>query len=82
MGVFEFNEDGTDEFKDYSKLRNGVETISSILKNIYDVNKMRVHGKILCKFFFGSKIAALNFRKLFRYRKGLGHYAINPVLAG
>lgn len=73
---------GSDEFKNYAKLRNGVETIPSILKNVYGVNKMRAHGKLRCKFFFGSKVAALNFRKLFRYRQGLGHYAPNPVLAG
>ena len=30
---------------------------------------------------FGSKIAALNFRKLFNYVKGLGNYTPNPVLA-
>ena len=72
----------TEEFKNYGRLRNGVETVPSILKNVYDVNKMRVHGKLRCKFFFGCKIAALNFRKLFRYRMGLGHYAPNPVLAG
>lgn len=72
----------TEKFKNYARLRNGAETVPSILKNVYDVNKMRVHGKLRCKFFFGSKIAALNFRKLFRFRKGLGHYAINPVLAG
>ena len=72
----------TEEFKNYGRLRNGAETVPSILKNIYGVNKMRVHGKLRCKFFFGSKIAALNFRKLFRYRMGLGHYAPNPVLAG
>lgn len=72
----------TEEFKKLARLRNGVETIPSILKNRYNVNKMTVHGKRRCKFFFGSKIAALNFRKLFRYRKGLGHYAPNPVLIG
>ena len=72
----------TEEFKNYGRLRNGVETVPSILKNVYDVNKMRVHGKLRCKFFFGCKIAALNFRKLFRYRMSLGHYAPNPVLAG
>lgn len=30
--------------------------------------------------FFGSKIAALNFRKLFGFQKGLGNYALNPML--
>lgn len=28
-----------------------------------------------------AKIMALNFKKLFRYRKGLGNYAPNPVIA-
>nr|MCR5403251.1 transposase [Butyrivibrio sp.] len=72
----------SDEFKNIGRLRNGVETVPSILKNVYAVNRLRVHGIIRCKFYFGSKIAALNFRKLFRYRKGLGHYAPNPVFAG
>jgi len=72
----------TDKFKNYAKLRNGAETVPSLLKNVYGVNKMRVHGKLRCKFFFGSKIAALNFKKLFRFRKGSGHYAPYPVLVG
>ena len=71
----------SEEFKLYARLRNGVETIPSVLKNVYDVNHMPVHGKLRCKFFFGSKIAALNFMKLFRYRKNQGHYAQNPLLA-
>lgn len=33
------------------------------------------------RFFFGCKIAALNFKKLLTFRKGLGRYAQNPVLA-
>ena len=70
----------TPEYKNLSKLRNGVETIPSILKNVYDVNHMPVRGKVRCKFFFGCKVAALNFRKLFNYLKGLGNYASNPVL--
>ncbi|MFR3186037.1 MAG: hypothetical protein ACLTOR_13245 [Ruminococcus sp.] len=42
---------------------------------------MSVRGLIRGRFFFGCKIGALNFKKLFTYRKGLGHYAQNPVLA-
>ena len=72
----------TEEFKNLARLRNGVETIPSILKNRYNVNKMNVRGKRRCKFSFGCKIAALNFNKLFRYRNGSGHYAENPVLVG
>ena len=50
----------------------------NIRKN-YHLEKIP-RGKQRGKFFFGSKIAALNFRKLFNYVKGLGHYAQNPVL--
>lgn len=70
----------TDEFRLLARLRNGVETIPSLLKNKYGVNRMPVHGTVRCKFYFGCKVAALNFRKLFRFRKGSGHYALNPVL--
>jgi hypothetical protein len=70
----------TEEFRQYSRLRNGVETIPSILKNRYHVDRMPVRRKIRCKFFFGSKIGALNFKKLFRFRMNTGHYAQNPVL--
>ena len=69
-----------DEYKLYARLRNGVETIPSILKNVYNVNRMSVRGRIRCKFYFGSKINALNFRKLLGYRRGTGHYAQNSLL--
>lgn len=70
----------TDRFKQIARLRNGVETIPSLLKSRYDANRMPVHGLQRSKFFFGSKIGALNFRKLFRFRNGSGHYALNPIL--
>ena len=70
----------TEEFKNYARLRNGVETVPSNIRRNYHLEKMP-RGKQRGKFFFGSKIAALNFRKLFNYEKGLGNYAQNPVLA-
>ena len=70
-----------ESFKDHARLRNGVETIPSMLRNLFDVNAMPVRGKIKTKFFFGSKIAAVNFRKLFGYRRGLGNYAQNPLIS-
>lgn len=70
----------TDRFRQISRLRNGVETIPSLLKNRYGVNRMPVHGLQRSKFFFGSKIGALNFRKLIRFRDGTGNYALNPIL--
>ena len=71
----------TDIYKAYGRLRNGVETIPSMLRNVFHADRMPVRGKLRSKFFFGSKIGALNFRKLFRYRKGLGCYAQNPIFA-
>ena len=69
----------TDRFKNLARLRNGVETVPSLLKNKYDVDRMPVRGLKRCKLCFGSKIGALNFRKLFRFRNGSGHYALNPI---
>ena len=70
----------SEEYKLFARIRNGVETVPSILKNVYHVNRMPARGKIRNKFFFGSKIAALNFRKLLGYRRGTGNYAQNPLL--
>ena len=70
----------SEEFKNYAKIRNGVETVPANIRRNYHLEKMP-RGKQRGKFFFGCKIAALNFRKFFNYRKGLGNYAQNPVLA-
>jgi hypothetical protein len=70
----------SDEFKDYARIRNGVETVPSNLRNNYDLDKLP-RGKQRGKFFFGSKIGALNFRKLFNFRRGRGNYAQNPALS-
>ncbi len=69
-----------DDFKNYERLRNGIETIPSVIRRNYHLDKLP-RGKQHGKFFFGCKIAALNFRKLFCFRKGLGCYAPNPLLA-
>lgn len=71
----------TEEFYNWHRIRNGVESIPSILRNQFNIDRMPVRGKIPTKFYFGSKISALNFRKLFRYRKGLICHPYNPILA-
>lgn len=71
----------TEEYRNLFKIRNGVETVPSMLRRLYHVDKMPVRGLIRGRFFFGCKIGALNFQKLFAYRKGSGHYAQNPILA-
>jgi hypothetical protein len=70
----------SEEFSNLAKLRNGVETVPANIRKNYHLDKLP-RGKQRGKFFFGSKIAALNFRKLFGFRKGLGNYAQNPILA-
>ena len=53
------------------RIRNGVETIPSILRRKYHVNDMPVRSKLKTKIFFGFKMFALNFSKLWLYERGL-----------
>ena len=69
-----------EEGKNYAKFRNGVETLPSILRRKYHADNLprgKAHGGL----FFGFKVGALNFKKLFTYRTGSGKYAQNPVIA-
>ena len=45
-----------DDFQNWQRIRNGVETIPSALRNQYHVDDMPVRGRILGKFFFDAKI--------------------------
>lgn len=72
---------GTEEFKKYARFRNGVETIPSILRRKYHVDKIPVRGKLPSKLFYGFKIAALNTNKLFRYLRGLDKVTQKVVTA-
>lgn len=53
------------------RIRNGVETIPSILRRKYNVDRIPSRGKIRSRQFFGFKIGALNFNKLWRYEQNL-----------
>lgn len=60
-----------DEIRTFlGRIRNGVETVPSVLRNKYMVDKMPVRGKLKTKQFFGFKVAALNFSKLIRFIQG------------
>ena len=61
----------TDAFKVIARLRNGVESIPSVLRRRYRVDEMPVRGKLRTKLFFGFKIAAINIKKLIKYRNDL-----------
>ena len=70
----------TDEFKALSHFRNGVETVPSLLRRLFDVDHMPVRGKLRTKLCFGCKIGGLNFLKLCKYEQRLAKRA--PILAG
>ena len=53
------------------RIRNGVETLPSILRRKYHVDQMPVRGKLKTKVFFGFKVFALNFTKLWLHERGL-----------
>lgn len=61
----------TERFIHLAKIRNGVESLPSILRRKYNVDHMPVRGKLKTKLFFGFKVAALNFKKLFDYQNRL-----------
>ena len=69
--ILESTELMDDEIRTFiGRIRNGVETVPSILRNKYTVDKMPVRGKLKTKQFFGFKVAALNFSKLMRFTQG------------
>ncbi len=70
----------SDEFKVYSHYRNGVEALPSILRRRYQVDKMPVRGKLRTKLYFGFKVAALNFGKLFNYLNSLASCTLEPEI--
>lgn len=65
----------TEEFHELAHFRNGVESIPSLLRRRYRVDKIPAHGKKRTRMHFGFKIAALNFQKLLDYTDSLEKHA-------
>lgn len=74
-------ERSTEDFKKQSRFRNGVETIPSILRRKYGIDKIPVRGLIRSRFFFGCKIGALNIKKFCRYMQGHDKCALKMATA-
>lgn len=53
----------TDAFKKMSAFRNGIETVPSFIRRLFNVDTMPVRGKYRVSFFFGCMVGALNVRK-------------------
>ena len=71
----------TEKYKELSRIRNGVETIPSILRRKYQIDHMPVRGLLPTKLRFGIKLAALNFKKLFGYLNSVGQCALIPQIS-
>ena len=71
----------TDEFKKLSHFRNGVETLPSMLRRLFNVDHMPVRGKLRTKLCFGCKIGGLNFLKLCKREQRLMKCAQIPANA-
>ena len=70
-----------EKYKELSRIRNGVETIPSILWRKYQIDHMPVRGLLPTKLRFGIKLAALNFKKLFGYLNSVGQCALIPQIS-
>lgn len=69
--ILESSEIMDDETRDLiGRIRNGIETVPSVIRNKYLVDKMPVRGSLKTKQFFGFKVAALNLSKLIRFTQG------------
>ena len=71
----------TEKYKELSRIRNGVETIPSILWRKYQIDHMPARGLLPTKLRFGIKLAALNFKKLFGYLNSVGQCALIPQIS-
>jgi len=63
----------------YYRLRNGAETIMSVMRRKFRIDKIPTVGKSRVRFFVGSKVGAYNFTKLFHFRRGQLCCAQNPI---
>jgi hypothetical protein len=59
----------TDEYKNYARVRNGVEGVPSVLRRKYNVDSMPVFGLKRSRLWFGLKIAATNVRRVIALSK-------------
>lgn len=56
----------TDEYRDLSKKRNGVEGMPSVLRRRYHVDRIPVRGLVRSKIWFGFKIGAINAKRVLK----------------
>ena len=68
--LWEPTEEEKEKLQLICRIRNGVETLPSMLRRLFRVDEMPVRGLLKTKHRFGFKLAALNCIKLFRFTNG------------
>jgi len=74
-----FDKMGTDEYKQYARLRNGVEGVPSVLRRRYGVDRMPVRGLLRSKIWIGFKIGAMNTVRLLKAVASALFSFYNPI---
>ena len=59
----------TKEYFELAHIRNGSETVPSVLRRKYNVDRIPQRGLIRMRFWFGLKIMAANFTNFFRHKR-------------
>ena len=70
----------TEEYKGYARIRNGAETVPSIIRRNYNLRGLPRNLRRI-RFRMGAIVGAVNFQKLVTYRTGRGRYAQNELIS-
>lgn len=66
-----------------ARIRNGIETVPSVMRRKHNVDKMPLRGKVKTKHLFGFKVGAFNFTKMLRFINGKEKCrAFDPIYQG
>ena len=72
----------TEEYQEYAKQRNGVESLPSILRRRYHIDEIPVFTLRRSRVFYAAKIGALNFVKTLKYVKDNPAAPLNSEFCG
>ena len=58
----------TEEYKNTSKIRAGIEGIPSLMRNVYKIDKRTTKGIVYLKMKFGEAILSINIKRMVKYQ--------------
>ena len=72
---------GTEEGEQVRHIRNGIEGIQNLAKNVYRHGRMLYKSLVKNQMNMTCVVGAINFRKLWAYHNGEGNYVVSPALS-